>query len=184
MSAPLRRAGQLIDAAGRAVTWSVAEGRRGRRWRWAVGDRRGGAIVTHTLETDPAGRFVRLESASGSGLLTLHREVDGSVHGNRIQPSGVDHLAIPAPAPERALVGSSTVGTGALVAGLGPIDGPSGIDVIEVLDDLGVRIAGCSVSRGDGGAWEVRTGRRVSRIRVDDDGLPVGEGESWPLERT
>ncbi|MBA3876629.1 MAG: hypothetical protein C0498_06790 [Anaerolinea sp.] len=179
--APLRRGGQLIDEAGLTVTWSVAEGRRGRRWRWAVGERRA-AIVVHTLELDPAGRFVRLESASGGGLLTLHREADGSAHGNRVTEAGVDHLAIPSPAPQAALVGSGVLGVAALITTLAPSDGTVSLDVLEVFDDLGLRITSCTIRRPDGGVWEVRTDVAVRLARLDADRLPVDAGESWPLE--
>ncbi len=185
MSGPLRRGGRLIGESGRTITWSVAEGRAGRRWRWAVGDRRGALIVVHTLETGSDGRFARLESATGAGLLTLHRACDGSVHGPRVTETGIDHLVTPAPAPTLALVGSGTLGVAALVAGLESEEGTARVDVIEILDDLGVRVVECTVRRRDAGIWEVRIGRVSRRARLDEAGLPAdgadGNG-SWPLE--
>ena len=182
MSGPARQAGRFVDDAGRTVTWSMAEGRRGRRWRWAVADRTATAIVAHTLELDPTGGFSRLESASGTGLLTLHREADGSIHGNRVTERGGDHLWIPAPAPERALVGSGPLGAVALVTNLEVGDGGATFEVLEVSDDLGVQVTGCSVDRRDRGAWEVKTDLGVRRADVTAAGLPHRMGATWPLE--
>ena len=76
MSAPLRVAGwgTLDDGAG--VTWTVAEGRRGRRWREVVvrGDAVGHSLL---LETGIDGRFSHLELARAGGLWTFHPETDG-----------------------------------------------------------------------------------------------------------
>lgn len=186
MSLPLRRAGTLAEPDGRTVVWSVAEGRRGSRWRWAVRDVGGTLVVAHTLELDPDGRFVRLEAAGGAGLLTLHHEPDGSVHGNRVTAAGIDHLAFPEPAPRQALVGSGTLGTAALVRGFGPSAGSGVLDILEILDDLEVRVSRCSVGRRDGGQWEIRTSRGVWRAAIDSSGMPAAAGASstsWPLER-
>lgn len=92
---PLRAAGAAPLGDGRRLVWSVAEGRRGRRWRWAFldGDRAEHAVL---LELGPAGRPSRLEVASGSGLLTLHPEAEAdAVHGNLVTANGVEHLALP-----------------------------------------------------------------------------------------
>ena len=69
----------------RRVTWTISEGRRGRRWREVVAD---GPAVRHALllETDPTGRFSHLELASAAGLWTFHPEADGTLHGNHVDP--------------------------------------------------------------------------------------------------
>ena len=74
MSEPLRRAGAggLVD--GSHVVWSVAEGRRGRRWREVRTAPDGGVVSSLLLETDPDGRFSHTELATPAGLLTLHPE--------------------------------------------------------------------------------------------------------------
>ena len=86
MIAPVRLAGwgRRGDA---TVTWTVAEGRRGRRWRESVarGDALGHALL---LETGTDGRFSHLELATTGGLLTLHPEPDGTLHGNRVATGG------------------------------------------------------------------------------------------------
>jgi len=185
MTAAVRRAGHYADAAGRAVTWSVADGARGRRWRWSVVDRRGALVVAHTLETDPSGRFLRLESTCAAGLLTLHREGDGIVHGNRVSERGVDHLTVEAPVPDGVLVGATELGVAALAGSL-TLDGPrSTVDILEVFDDLGIRIASVTIRVDEPGTWDVRTNRQAGRAQLDDDGLPRADGvesESWPLE--
>ena len=190
MNGPLRRGGRYLDPSGRPVSWSVAEGGRGRRWRWTISDRLGGLVASHTLEAGPDGRFSKLESASRTGLLTLHREPDGSVHGNRLTEIGVDHLTIEAPVPDLAIVGGGGFGIAPFMAGFLRDRGsePKGrveVDVIEVFDDLGVRVISCTV-HGGGGEWQVRTNLATRRMVLGADGLPadeVGDGVSWPLER-
>ena len=76
------------------VTWTVAEGRRGRRWRETVATGEG-IRSSLLLELDPDGRFSHLELATAAGLLTLHPEGDGTLHGNRVSGEGVDHLRSP-----------------------------------------------------------------------------------------
>ena len=92
MSEPVRLAGQGRRADGAVVTWTLAEGRRGRRWRESVSvdDR-----LVHALlfETGPDGRFTHLELAGPTGLATLHPEGDGTLHGNVVRAaSGVRHV--------------------------------------------------------------------------------------------
>jgi hypothetical protein len=183
---PVRRAGRFADDAARSVTWSIADGRRGRRWRWTVVDRRGTLVVAHMLETAPDRSFVRLESACAAGLLTLHREPDGSVHGNRVSERGVDHLIVEPPVPAGVLIGATDLGVAALLGTVGAPVGRLQLDVLEVADDLGIRIAEISIRPTGERAWEVRTNRRTRQTELDADGLP-GPGDpdsaSWPLER-
>ena len=151
-------------------------------------------VVSHVLETGLDGRFERLESAAGNGLLTLHREANGSVHGNRITEIGVDHLMIEAPAPDLAIVGRAGMGVAALVAGFvagfedraALAGGRAAFDVLEITDDLGVRVAGCTARTVRAGEWEVRTTLTARTAVLGPDGLPadeIAEGVSWPLER-
>ena len=87
----LRRAGHGTADDGALVTWSVAEGRRGRRWREVV--RTGEGIRSSLLlELDPQGRFSHLELSTAAGLLTLHPEGDGTLHGNTVTGRGVEHI--------------------------------------------------------------------------------------------
>ena len=75
--------------------WSLAEGARGRRWRWTtlVGDT--GLARVGLLELDAAGRFVRLELEMADGMLTLHPDADRlEAHGNVVRADGVEHLRV------------------------------------------------------------------------------------------
>ena len=92
MTTPLRSGGRAELPGGATVVWSVAEGRRGRRWREAV--RVAEALARSTLlEASPAGRPTYLELATPAGLLTLHPDVDErELHGNVVTPDGIRHL--------------------------------------------------------------------------------------------
>jgi hypothetical protein len=185
VTGPVRQAGRLADDAGRTLTWSIADGQRGRRWRWTVVDRRGSLLVTHTLETDPAGQFVRLESAAAAGLLTLHREADGSIHGNRVAERGVDHLTLEAPAPGAFLIGPTELGVAIVMGAVGRPTGKLAVDLVEVGDDLGIRLVNATIRADEDGAWEVRTNRLTRRAALGADGLPESRDHDavrWPLE--
>ena len=93
MSDPTRKAGWGTASDGSLVTWTVSEGRRGRRWREVIA--RDGAVVhALLLETDPDGRFSHMELARADGLWTFHPEADGTLHGNHVgSGSGVGHIA-------------------------------------------------------------------------------------------
>lgn len=183
MTAPVRQGGHLVEADGRETTWTVAEGQRGRRWRWTSG-RSGGIAVAHTLETDPSGRFLRVESAGPWGLLTLHREADGSLHGHRVGSGGVDHLAMPRPAPSLVLVGVGPVGAAAFLAAVGGLAEAVSLEVILVGDDGSV--VPDLVHLRPIGRRSVELGVRgqVRAVTVDPDGLPVRPdgGPWWALE--
>ena len=95
MTAPLRRAGSGRAPDGALVTWSVAEGGRGRRWRWVVTAAGGDVRHAGLIELDTTGRFARLELASGAGMLTLHPAGDGrTAHGNVVRADAVDPLEV------------------------------------------------------------------------------------------
>src|SRR5436189_2001251 len=91
----LRRAGHGSMADGSEITWSMAEGSRGSRWREVrVLDE--SVVSSLLLELDPDGRFSHLELATTAGLLTLHPEGDGTLHGNAVTADGVHHVvAVP-----------------------------------------------------------------------------------------
>lgn len=179
------------------LLWSVAEGRRGARWRGSI--TRGGALRSDLLlEVATDGRPTRLEIATPAGLLTLHPEADGrSAHGNVVGPDGVRPLAfewsprhwfearqgpLVRAAMCRALRSELGVGGARLVPGL------------HVDDDLRVWRGGLGVQRlsetrflieeADGSGWE---------LSLDHEGLPIFEaGERrtpgsmaapvWPLD--
>ena len=74
------------------MTWTVAEGRRGRRWREVVAD--GDAVRHVAAARDRSGRPVQPPRAVARrpALLTLHPEGDGTLHGNRVDRDGVEHV--------------------------------------------------------------------------------------------
>ena len=159
-SAWLRRAGRLDAGGGETILWSVAEGRRGQRWRSVHLGADGGVVADLLLEVDPAGRWTRLELATAAGLLTLHPEPDGgSVHGNVVTGRGVVPLALPWSARHRLLLPDEPVAAAALGSEEGePVPAPA----IVV----------------DGRLQPVVVVSTVPPPRPAD-GLP---GPSWPLE--
>jgi hypothetical protein len=93
MTGQTRMAGWGRAADGSTVTWTVAEGSKGRRWREVVA--LGGATVQALLlETDRDRRFSHLELARADGLWTFHPEPDGTLHGNHVRPGDgeVEHV--------------------------------------------------------------------------------------------
>ena len=182
----IRRAGTGLLPQGGRVTWTVADGTRGRRWRSILVD--GEEIVgVLLLETGPDGRPGKLELATAAGLLTLHP--DGStLHGNVVRPGGIDHVALPwaddhlllvvgmpttAAAAARTLTERVGIGQGHTIAGIS-------IDIA-----LTVRPATFRVARvGPRGWWFVTadSGQQTG-VTLDLDGIAILEAaESWALE--
>ena len=183
MTAHLRVGGRGQGTDGAAVIWSVAEGNRGRRWREV---RNAGHAVASSLllETDPAGRFVHLELATPSGLLTLHPEADGALHGHAIVSDGVEHVAgLAWDADGVALLEGSTVCRLAAVAGLADTiaaGSSRGRLAIVIPATLWLEVKPIRIERVDEMTW--RFGVEDPFV-VDRDGLPVLRGgEIWPLE--
>jgi hypothetical protein len=167
MSEPLRRAGW-----GRAgpleVTWSIAEGSKGRRWREVV--RRDGAVVHALLyETDPARRFAHLELSIDGALLTLHPEGDGTLHGNRVSAHGIDHVrGIAFPAGSWVLIDRSPVAAAAVAWGSsGSAGAIIGVDATGAIHQVDA---------------SVHPSVRPAAA-VDPRGVPVLDGATeWPLD--
>ena len=113
---PVVRAARRDRAArrGRAkLTWTVADGTRGRRWRSVTTEADGGLVLGLLVEV-AAGRDggeAREASAPG-GLLTLHPEVS-TLLGNVVRAGGgVERLALPFTEGRLVLVDRSSVGGG------------------------------------------------------------------------
>jgi len=155
----LRRAGHLDLGGGETVLWSVAEGRRGRRWRSMRRRADGGLISDLLLEVDPAGRWTRLELATTAGILTLHPDADGrAAHGNVVTARGVVPLACAWSPRHRLVVDGEPVAAVALAA-LGHATPTPGVVV--------------------GADLAVTTEDAILAPEGSPDGLP---GPSWPLE--
>jgi hypothetical protein len=161
VTAPLRRAGSGRAPDGARVDWSVAEGGRGRRWRWMIVDDGGAVRHAGLIELDVDGRFARLELASGAGMLTLHPAGDGrTAHGNVVRPAGVDPIEVA---------------------------WPDGVGLAIEGDPFGSSLAP-GAATGEG--WSVtaalslrRAAPDESRLPIDDRGVPVlADAREWPLE--
>lgn len=164
MSQPVRLAGRVRRSDGSTVTWTLAEGGKGRRWREVVAD---GRSVRWSLlyETDPVGRFSHLELATPSGLATLHPETDGTLHGNVVTEAGVRHVvAFAVPNGAAMLVQGSFI-SGAVIAR----DREPGAPAV-VLDPVTLQLATRPLVEAD-------------LVAVDVTGAPLdAAGERWPLE--
>jgi hypothetical protein len=132
---------------------------------------RDGTIVSSLLlEVDPKGRFSHLELSTASGLLTLHPEADGTLHGNAVNASGVRHLVAVPWAPDDVL----------LVAG-SPISRAAATPRADAPRRNGVAMG---VVVGLDLAVDRRAiGRSERSIQLDPNGIPaLPDGVSWLLE--
>ena len=176
--------GSLAD--GSAATWTVAEGRKGRRWREVVTR---GTTVIHALmlETDRDGRFSHLELAREDGLWTFHPEGDRTLHGNHVgrREPGVRHFGgWPFSLDDALIVEGSPISLAALTWRWARSIGEGGvIDLAGVVVGSGDqldRVGSIRVGRLAGTRWQVGEGRP---FEIDQAGLPVLKGgHTWPLE--
>ena len=186
MTTPLRFGGRGQGTDGASVVWSVAEGSRGRRWREVRNTPGGHGIASSLLlETDPAGRFAHLELATPSGLLTLHPEPDGTLHGHAIVSDGVEHIEGHAwDADGIVLLEGSTVcrlAAAAYLAGAVAIGTSKAHLAAVVPPTLWLEVKPVRVERIDATTWRFGADEPIA---VDRVGLPVLRGgEIWPLER-
>jgi len=155
----LRRAGTGWLPDGSVATWSVADGLRGRRWRWTIATDHG---LRHAglVELDPVGRLGRLEFETGDGMLTLHPEADRAIaHGNVVRVGGVEPLALAWSDDDAIAIEDDPFGSAVL--------GWRGRGWVVGLD-LGVR-------REDE--------RSVPALDLDERGVPrLRDDREWPLE--
>ena len=179
----LRRAGAGTDPAGDRVVWTMSEGRRGRRWREVRASAEGAVVSSLLLETDPDGRFLHTELSTAAGLLTLHPEPDGTLHGNVVEGSRVRHVVGLGWDPEAVLLleGSSiSVAAVAHLVGVGGLAGRERWPAVLVGLDLAIGVREVAVEQPAGTSW--RFGEGVV-VELDADGLPrFVDGGTWPLE--
>ncbi|MDP9481850.1 MAG: hypothetical protein M3P84_01355 [Chloroflexota bacterium] len=194
--ASIRRGGQAVLPTGELIVWSIADGRRGRRWREVVSA--DGTVVRAVLiESDQAGRLTRLEIATAAGLLTLHPDGEGTLlHGNVVTPAGIRHLTFDR---TTVLVDGSPGSAAILVAGMADVmevGAWTRIELVWLDDRLVPTAAPWAVSRIEPRAWRLVAmpaadggggpgsggggGERI--VRIDEDGLPTLAGDAWPLE--
>ncbi len=181
----LRVGGRVALPAGEVVVWSIADGRRGRRWREVTS--RGGAVSRSLLfETDPAGRVARLEIATTAGLLTIHPAGDPAVlHGNVVTPGGIRHLTLePGMLFVLGSLAAAAIGLEALRDRVA-VGATERVELIRIDDRLEPGEGSWDVTRIDVRTWrlvKVADGE-VRTVRLDEDGLvELPGGATWPLE--
>lgn len=184
-----RIGGRGVTGSGGALTWSVADGVRGTRWREAL-EVDGRLSRTVLLEVAPTGRPTRLEIATAAGLLTLHPEPDESaMHGNVVGDQGVRHLAQPwGPDDELWVDGSVSVAAVALgrLAGALVVGASAVIGVLWIDDRLEPREERLTIERRADRSWRVAPASSGAAIDVELDEVGVvvlADAVSWSLER-
>jgi hypothetical protein len=190
MSAYLRRAGAGLLPDGSQLVWSVADGRRGRRWR-AMASSNGAITHALLLEVDTEGRPSRLELTTPAGMLTLHPDQAGRVlHGNVVTSAGVRHLSLPwSDAHGLEVEGrpiASAVTAHQLARAMAEGEGRA-VPVVVVAADLVVSKASRRYVRVGHGEWRIEpaSGHGAATIlRIDERGIPSAPGDTqeWPLE--
>jgi hypothetical protein len=186
MSEATRAAGWGVAADGSEVTWTVAEGRRGRRWREVV-SRDGSVLHALLLETAPDGRFSHLELARSDGLWTFHPEEDGTLHGNHVGRGEVDVRHVtgwPFAADDVLMIEDSVIGPAAIAwSRASSVAVGDGVDVAAVVisgDGALEPLPGLRIERLAAAAWRVGD---APPFELDPAGLPLLTGGSTrPLE--
>jgi len=186
MSRQLRLGGRATLPDGDEVIWSVADGRRGRRWR-AETIRAGSIVGSLLLELDVDGRPSRLELATANGLLTLHPESTGALHGNAVTPDGIRHLAFDWSDEHELEIEGSVIAravTASRLAVATPVGEGRSVPVVAIGLDLAVRTGERHYHRLDATTWRVGGDGDPERFAVDERGLPVWPATAgeWPLE--
>lgn len=184
-----RRGGHGLGPTGDHVTWSLAEGARGTRWRESA-TRDGALVRSLLLEVTPVGAVARLEISTAGGLLTLHAASDGSaIHGNVVTAHGIRHLAFDWSPSHELVIGASPTAAAIVVRRLATtvaVGRIAEVDVLAVDDTLEPHSARWEIERPAVDRWllqPVTDGRTAWEVHVAPDGLPILPGaETWPLE--
>jgi hypothetical protein len=175
---------------GETITWSIADGRRGRRWRELL-SRRGRVIRSLLLEIAPDGGIGRLEVATAAGLLTVHPSTDlTTLHGNVVASDGVRHLTLAWSEAHLLVVDRSPMVAAAILgrsAGTMPPGGRARFDGVRVGTDLRPAPVTVLVSRIGPSTWDTAIDPTdaglVEQIALDRRGLPILlDPAEWPLE--
>ncbi|HET7702614.1 MAG TPA: hypothetical protein VFK35_04390 [Candidatus Limnocylindrales bacterium] len=183
MATLLRVGGRGTGPGGASVIWSVAEGSRGRRWREV---RKAGEGIAHSLllETGPEGRFAHLELSTPSGLLTLHPEGDGTLHGHAVVSDGVEHVRGMRWEPDAVpLLDGSTICRMAAIALFDPVIAAASSTArlaVVIPATLRLEVKPVRIERIEDRTWRFGAENPFS---VDRRGLAVlAGGETWALE--
>jgi hypothetical protein len=187
MSDHLRRAGTFRLTDGAILTWTVADGRRGRRWRaTSLLD----GLMTHALllEVDLTGRPMRLELATPAGLLTLHPSADGSaLHGNIVNLGGVQPVSFDWSHDHALSVDGRPIGdavTAHRITETTRVGELRNMPVVAIAPDLTVREATFVFEPVRYRIWRISDESGDRMLRLDDRGIPAGfaDASEWPLE--
>lgn len=187
MTAFLRLAGTARLADGASLTWSLADGSRGRRWR-AVAMKDGSITHGLLLEVDLGGRPTRLELTTPAGLLTLHPDgASAMLHGNVVTPGGVRHIALPWGTEHGLSVDGRPIAdavTAHRLAGSLGVGERRSVDVVAIGADLAVRQATVEFERRGQADWRLSGPAGDRTLTIDPRGVPVGliDATEWPLE--
>jgi hypothetical protein len=113
------------------------------------------------MELDPDGRFAHLELTTPAGLLTLHPEGDGTIHGNAVTAAGVTHIrGLPWEPDDVILIDGSVVCRTAA----GQVEDRQ---CVRITPDLSL----------------TRERTTLVAAPTDDRGLPaLQDSQQWPLE--
>lgn len=183
----LRQGGTARLADGATLTWTVAEGARGRRWR-AVATVAGAITHALLLEVDLTGRFARIELSTSGGLLTLHPSPDGTrLHGNRISPAGIEHLTFDWSVDHGLSVDGRPIADAVTARRLTAtirVGDHRAVPVVAVAPDLTLREEAIKFEAVRFGLWRVTSSVEDRMLRLDDRGIIAGlsEASEWPLE--
>lgn len=166
----VRKAGRGRQPDGTLVIWSLSDGTRGRRSREVRVSPDGGIVGSLLLETDPERRFSHMELSTSAGLLTLHPEDDGTLHGNAIRAGGIEHIAgLPWTTSGLLLVDGSPVASATAAWFVQDQPVPLRSDWHAVTIDVELR-------------WRVER-RLPAEIAANHDALErLDDAADWPLE--
>jgi hypothetical protein len=180
-----RRAGFGRLADRRAVTWSLADGRRGRRWRTMTTDPNGGLESALLLELLPDSRLSKIELTTADGLLSLHPEA-AVLHGNVVRADGVRHLRFDWSDPHVLVIEGSlvTLAVAAARAAPGGVGEWRAVPAIVVMSHLMVEPGQVAFERLARSSIGVDVGGQRTVIELDELGVPaeLQSGGAWPLE--
>ncbi len=187
MSGPIRLAGTFRLPDGARVTWTVADGGRGRRWR---ADSTADGVLTHALliEVDPAGRVARLELTTPAGLLTLHPDAVGTtLHGNIVTIAGVQPVTFDWSREHALSVDGRPIADAVTAHHLTEttrVGERRTVPVVAIAPDLSLREARHAFEPVRYRIWRITDEGGDRMLRLDDRGIPAGfaDATEWPLE--